>query len=262
MYVDSHCHLEIEEFDNDRAQVISKSLEEGLVYMLTVGTEERYFRKVVEIVDTYPEIYGAVGVHPHNGQAYTDKMSEKLRAALMHPKIVALGEIGLDFFKNYSPRSSQLEAFEGQMELAAREGLPVIIHSRDSREETLAVLGRFAEALTAGGVIHCFSYDLDTARKLLDMGFYLSIPGTITYTKNVSLVDVAKYIPINRMLVETDAPFLAPHPHRGKRNLPYFVKITAATVARIRSMTLEDLSWNVRHNFETLFLKGLKEAPR
>jgi len=260
MYVDSHCHLEIEEFDDDRAEVISKSLEEGLVYILTVGTEEKYFKKVAEMVDKYPEIYGALGIHPHNGSAYTDAAEESLRVALAHPGIVALGEIGLDFFKNHSPRPAQMKAFEAQMEMACRENLPVIIHSRDSREETLAVLKRLSGSLSAGGVIHCFSYDLDTARKLLDMGFYLSIPGTITYTKNVSLVDVAKYIPSDRILVETDAPFLAPHPHRGKRNLPHFVKITTDAVARIRSATVEDLLLSVRRNFETLFLKGSKEV--
>lgn len=261
MYVDSHCHLEIEEFDNDRAQVISDSLAEGLVYILTVGTEERYFRKVAEIVDAYPEIYGAVGIHPHNGLAYNEMSAEKLRTALAHPRIVALGEIGLDFFKNYSPRAAQLKAFEGQMELAAEESLPVIIHSRDSRQETLALLKRFSGRLAAGGVIHCYSYDLDTAKKLLDMGFYLSIPGTITYTRNASLADVAKYTPLDRILVETDAPFLSPHPYRGKRNLPHFVKITTEAVARIKGMNVEDLLSAVRVNFETLFLKGLKEVP-
>jgi TatD DNase family protein len=261
MYIDSHCHLEIEEFDNDRAQVISKSLEEGLVYMLTVGTEERYFMKVAEIVDAYPEIYGAIGIHPHNGQAYTNGVAERLRNALTHPKIVALGEIGLDFFKNYSTKPAQIKAFESQMDLACREGLPVIIHSRDSRQETLAVLKQFSGSLPAKGVIHCFSYDLDTAKKLLDMGFYLSVPGTITYTKNTSLVDVAKYIPQDRILVETDAPFLAPNPYRGKRNMPHFVKITTEAVARIRSVTVQDLLSSVRFNFETLFLKSLKEAP-
>ena len=256
MYVDSHCHLEIEEFDDDRAQVITKSLAEGLVYVLTVGTEERYFRIVAEIVDKYPEIYGALGIHPHNAQVYSDTVEERLCAALAHPRIVALGEIGLDFFKNHSPRPAQLRAFEAQMDLAGRQNLPVIIHSRDSKVETLAVLKRFQRSLSAGGVIHCFSYDLDTAKKLLDMGFYLSIPGTITYTKNTSLADVAKYIPSDRILVETDAPFLAPHPYRGRRNLPYFVKITTEAVARIRNATVEDLLSSVRQNFETLFLKG------
>jgi len=260
MYIDSHCHLEIEEFDDDRAEVISKSLAEGLIYILTVGTEEKYFGKVVEMIDKYPEIYGAVGIHPHNGRAYTDAAEQSLRIALAHPRIVALGEIGLDFFKNHSPRPAQLKAFETQMEMACQEGLPVIIHSRDSREETLAVLRRFSGSLSAGGVIHCYSYDLDTAKKLLDMGFYLSIPGTITYTKNISLADVAKYIPSDRILVETDAPFLAPRPYRGKRNLPHFVKITTEAVAGIRNATVEDLLFSVQRNFETLFLKGSKEV--
>ncbi|MDR2017606.1 MAG: TatD family hydrolase [Syntrophobacterales bacterium] len=261
MYIDSHCHLEIEKFDKDRDQVISKSLAEGLIYILTVGTEEQYFGKVVELVDMYPEIYGAVGIHPHNAKDYTDQMAEKLRVTLTHPKIVALGEIGLDFFKNHSPRSAQLKTFEGQMELACREKIPVIIHSRSAQQETLTVLKKFVEGLPAGGVIHCFSYDLHAAKEFLDLGFFLSIPGTITYTKNTSLIDAAKYIPLDRILIETDAPFLAPVPHRGKRNLPHLVKIIAESVAQIKNMTVEDLSFNVRRNFETLFLPGSKEAP-
>jgi TatD DNase family protein len=260
MYTDSHCHLEIEEFDDDRAQVISRCRAEGLVYMLTVGTEERYFKKVKEIVDSYPEIYGAVGIHPHNGKDYTEDAERNLLVTLKYPKIVALGEIGLDFFKNHSPRSAQMKAFEGQLELAGRVSLPIIVHSRDAQQETLSVLREFHGSLTAGGVIHCFSYDLDTAKKVLDMGFYVSIPGTITYSKNISLIDVARYVPSDRILVETDAPFLAPHPHRGKKNLPFFVKITTDAVARIRNISVEDLASHVRRNFETLFLGGPKEA--
>ena len=258
MYVDSHCHLEIEEFEEDRSQVIEQSLAEGLVYILTVGTEERHFARVTEIVERYPEVYGACGIHPHNGTAWNEGTAKRLAAALDHPRMVALGETGLDFFKNHSPRADQIAAFEGQLSLAGDLGLPVIVHSRSSQIESLSILGASVGSLKAGGVIHCFSYDLETAKKLLDMGFYLSIPGTITYTKNTALIDVARYIPSDRILAETDAPFLAPVPYRGKRNLPYFVKITVARLAAVRGIGIEEMAMDIRRNFETLFFRGRK----
>ena len=258
MYVDSHCHLEIEEFDDDRARVIEKSLAEGLVYLLTVGTESRYFSLVRDLVETYPQVYGALGLHPHNATDCDEASLDGLKESLSHPKMVALGEIGLDFFKNYSPRPSQIAAFEGQIELARTLRLPIIVHSRSSKEETLAILERHAGNLSAGGVIHCFSYDLETARKVLDMGFYISIPGTVTYTKNAGLVEVVEYVPADRILAETDAPFLAPIPYRGKRNVPYFVKITVERVAAIRKTTIEEMALTIRRNFETLFFRDRK----
>jgi TatD DNase family protein len=258
MYVDSHCHLEIEEFEADRDQVIQESLAGGLVYILTVGTEERYFDAVKEMAERYREIFGAVGIHPHNAKEYGDSARRALVGALTHHKIVALGEIGLDFFKNHSPRDAQITAFEGQMDLAGESGLPIIVHSRDSREETLALLEAWARRFTVKGVIHCFSYDLDTARKLLDMGFYLSIPGTITYTKNTGLIDVVRYIPLDRILAETDAPFLSPQPHRGKRNVPHYVKITVDRIAMIKNMDVEKLVSSIHGNFESLFLRDPK----
>jgi TatD DNase family protein len=253
MYVDSHCHLEIEDFDSDRDRVIEESLAEGLVYMLTVGTEEQYFSRVAALTEKCPEIYGAVGIHPHSADAYNDRVEERLRVALQGPKIVALGETGLDFFRNRSPRDRQVRAFEDQVGLAGDLDLPIIVHSRDSREETFAILDRLKGDF-AGGVIHCFSYDLEYARKFLDLGFYISIPGTITYTKNTALAEVAAYVPSDRILAETDAPFLAPHPYRGKRNLPYYVKTTVAKLAAIRNVDTETISSQIHRNFESLFL--------
>ncbi len=258
MYVDTHCHLEIEDFDDDRDEIIKASLVEGLVCMLTVGTEERYFAKVTEIIDKYPEVYGAIGIHPHNAGDFNDHARERLISSLKHPKMLALGEIGLDFFKNRSPQGAQIKAFEGQIELAKLVGLPVIVHSRNAARETVATLRDLIGGLSAGGVIHCFSYDVETARKLLDMGFYLSIPGTITYNKNTTLVDVARYIPQDRILAETDAPFLAPHPYRGKRNVPHFVKITVERLAKIRNIGIDEMALHIRRNFETLFLRDQK----
>ncbi|HEY3277209.1 MAG TPA: TatD family hydrolase [Syntrophorhabdaceae bacterium] len=262
MYVDSHCHLEIEDFDDDRWNIIEESLAEGLDYMLTVGTEESYFGLVEKITEKYPQIYGAIGIHPHNAAGFDGGAAKRLQDALRGPKIVALGEIGLDFFKNRSPGSVQIKAFEEQIQLASRMGLPVIVHSRSAPRETYDILLASKESLGRGGVIHCFSYDLDYAKKFLDLGFFISIPGTITYTKNISLAEVARYVPSDRILSETDAPFLAPHPYRGKRNLPFYVKATVAKVAEIRDVEKEILASQIRKNFVALFLEGREGAPQ
>ncbi|HVN95591.1 MAG TPA: TatD family hydrolase [Syntrophorhabdaceae bacterium] len=257
MFADSHCHLEMESYDEDRGDVIKQSVREGLHYMLTVGTEEAYFNKVIEIIDGFPMVYGALGIHPHNSNAYGPDVADKIRHLAAHPKIVAYGEIGLDYFKNHSPREAQIKAFRQQLELAQTLGLPIIVHSRDAREETYAIL-KEASANECGGVIHCYSYDLDYVKKFLHLGFYISIPGTITYTKAQELQKVVQYVPDDRLLAETDAPFLTPSPHRGKRNVPSYVKLTIEKIAFLRGKDLEELGTVMCHNFEKLFLKTPK----
>lgn len=253
MFVDSHCHLEMEDFQKDRKEVIERSLRQGLQYMLTVGTDETYFKKVVEIINSYPAVYGAIGIHPHNSKDYNPQLGKIIAAFLKDKRIVAYGEIGLDFFKNYSPRESQIHAFQLQLEVAKRSRLPVIIHSRNAKDETIQILSTDYDG-NLGGVIHCYSYDLAAAKKFLDMGFTLSIPGTITYKNSHSLTDVVKFTPIDKLLAETDAPFLAPHPHRGKRNEPSFVRLTVEKIAQIKGKGVEEIAMNLKRNFEKLFL--------
>jgi TatD DNase family protein len=255
MYVDSHCHLEMDVYDDDRQTVIEESIQESLRYMLTVGTEETHFKTVIEIIEKYPAVYGALGVHPHNSNEYTPVVADKLRLHAKHPKIVGYGEIGLDFFKNHSPREVQIKAFSEQLELAKEVRLPVIIHSRNAREETFHILQEVYQN-GSGGVIHCYSYDLDYAKKFLDMGFYISISGTITYKNNEELAKVVEYIPGDRILAETDAPFLTPLPHRGKRNVPYFVRLTIEKVAQIRGEDKDKLTSVMCDNFYNLFLEN------
>lgn len=255
MFVDSHCHLEMEDFEKDRHEVIERSLHEGLKFMLTVGTDETYFKKVIEIIERYPAVYGAVGIHPHNSKDYNRRTEKTIDAILNHNKIVAYGEIGLDFFKNYSPRESQIQAFQAQLEVAKRAKLPAIIHSRNAKEETIQILQKACND-DLRGVIHCYSYDLAAAKIFLDMGFSLSIPGTVTYKNTQDLVEVVKYVPADRLLAETDAPFLTPHPHRGKRNVPYFVKLTIEKIAQIKGTATEEIARHITHNFENIFLYG------
>jgi TatD DNase family protein len=252
MFVDSHCHLELEEYDDDRAAVVGRALDAGVSWMLTVGTEERYFPKVIEISEANPRVFGAIGIHPHNAADYSDALEERIKGYLAHPGIVGYGEIGLDFYRDYAPRDAQTRAFGRQIEIARAANLPIIIHSRNARDETLDIL-KNAGLRDHKTVIHCYSYDLDTARKMLDLGFFLSIPGTVTY-KNSALGEVIHYVPVDRLLSETDAPFLTPRPNRGKRNEPAFVKLVAEEIARIKETAVEEVAPVLAETFRRIFL--------
>ena len=243
----------MEDFHKDLEQVVKDCVDEGLEYILTVGTEESYFGRVRELIDRYPFIYGAIGIHPHNAKDFDDRVEGVIRQAARHPKIVGYGEVGLDLFKNHSPREVQKRVFVRQLALAQELGLPIIVHSREAKKETLDILK--SEYPGGYGVIHCYSYDLAAAKEFLDMGFFISIPGTVTYKTAGGLRDVVRFIPADRLLAETDAPFLTPVPHRGKRNMPAHVKITIEAMARERGMEIKELAALMRDNFVTLFLK-------
>jgi TatD DNase family protein len=255
MFVDSHCHLEMESYDADRDKVIHRGIKAGLGYMLTVATEEKYFTAALQIVNSYDVVYGAFGIHPHNSHEFNDRLAEKIKGIFSDKKLVAYGEIGLDFYRNYAPREVQISAFRAQIALAKELSLPIIVHSREARDETLRILHE-AGAADNGAVMHCFSYDLDTAKKLLDMGFHLSITGTVTYNKASSLREIVQYMPLDRMLPETDAPFLTPEPHRGKRNEPAFVALVVTQIAQSLGRPVEEVSPVLCDNFVRLFLKG------
>jgi TatD DNase family protein len=248
----------MEEYDSDRRQVIDRAVKENISFMLTVGTEEKYFSRVIEIIDGNPCVYGAIGIHPHNARDYSNTTEKAIRATLTHPKIVGYGEIGLDFYRDHSPRSIQKAVFERQIALAKEYGLPLIIHSRDSKDETITVL----KAAGLNGyptVIHCYSYDLDAAKTFLEMGFYLSVPGTVTY-RNPVLADVIRSTPLERLLSETDSPFLAPTPKRGKRNEPAYVRFVVEEIARLKGTSIQETTTILKDNFSTLFLNDRKEG--
>lgn len=259
MFVDSHCHLELEDFDLDRETVIAQSEKMGIKYILTVGTEEKYFQKVVEITKKHKTVFGAIGIHPHSSKNFSMALREKIESLFQDKKIVACGEIGLDFYKNYSPRDAQKEVFSFMLELAKVNKMPIVVHSRNAAKETLELIDLFYD-FTRSGVIHCFSYDKEVAKKFLDRGFYISIPGTITYSGSTKLIEVVKYVPLERMLIETDAPFLTPQPERGKRNVPWFVKYVLEKVAEIKSLPQEFVGKAMVENFERLFLGGAIES--
>jgi len=239
MLIDSHSHIEMKAFNRDRDEVVRRAQDIGVERIMAVGIDLDDCRRVIATVNTYDMVYGVVGIHPHHAKDITQATYDALREMAKHEKIVAYGEIGLDFFRNLSEREVQIQRFGEQMELAHELRLPVVIHDRDAHAETLQMLENWNGDVT--GIIHCFSGDYTMARKCLDMGFYISVPGTITYKNSGTLRDVVRRVPIQRLLVETDSPFLAPIPKRGQRNEPANVMYTAIKVAEIKAMPVDEV---------------------
>lgn len=228
--------------------------------MLTVGCDLESSQRSIDLANRYPQIFASVGIHPHDAQtADTDALRTLLRLAKSSDKVVAIGEIGLDYYRDRSPREIQKKAFAEQIRLARELKLPLIIHDRDAHEDILHIL-REENAAEVGGVLHCFSGDLDMARQCVELGFYISFPGTITYSNNEALRDVARGLPIDVMLVETDCPYLAPQKWRGKRNEPAYVRATAEYLAELKGLTLEDVARITSLNCHRLF--GIGQADQ
>ncbi|NOY12412.1 MAG: TatD family hydrolase, partial [Deltaproteobacteria bacterium] len=239
--VDSHAHLDDRKYADDRDATIQRARENNISHILTVGCDLESSAASVALALKYNHIYAAVGVHPHDAAEISTSSLKKLQELLARPKVVALGEIGLDFFRDRSPRDVQRSAFRRQIQLARDVGKPIIVHDRDAHDEVLQIL-REEHAAEVGGVLHCFSGDLAMAHKCLELGFYLSFPGTITYPKNEAARTVVKAIPVDRMLVETDCPYLSPQKFRGKRNEPAYVRYTAEKIAAIKGLSIEDVA--------------------
>jgi len=254
MLIDTHTHLEMKDFDQDRDDVVNRAGEAGIEFMLTVGTTVNDCKKVLSLAAKYEAVYAAVGIHPHEVKRIDNRTYDALRELARADKVVAYGEIGLDFFRNHSPREMQIKRFGEQLELACEMGLPIIIHDREAHTETIEML--YALRGKIRGVIHCFSGDRVMAKKCLDLGFYISVPGTVTFPKADVLREVVKYAPLESLLVETDAPYLAPVPHRGKRNEPAYVAHTAAKLAEIKVIPLSEAESVTSANAKALFIFG------
>jgi len=239
--IDTHAHLDMPEFEADLPEVIQRATEAGVSTILTVGIDPASCRRAIEIAEAYTNIFAIVGVHPHDAAKVGERDLDALKALARHEKVKAWGEIGLDFYRNLSLPAVQLERFRQQIAIAKEFWLPLVIHSRSATEETITCL-REEKAGEVGGVIHCFSGDAKTAEQYLKMGFVISIPGVVTFNKAQRLREVVKGLPSDKLLVETDAPFLAPVPHRGKRNEPAYVHLTAAAIAEIRRQTIADVA--------------------
>ncbi len=234
MLIDSHAHLDDARYDGDRDAVIARAREAGVEIFITIGCDLATSRSAVALAERYPFVYATVGVHPHEVKHIGDDWYEELRRLAQHPKVVGYGEIGLDYHYNYSPPKLQRERFREQVGIAKDLGLPLSIHSREAQEDTIAIL-REEKAGTVGGVFHCFTGDAWLAKDALDLGFYLSFSGVLTFQNATMLRDIAKTVPTNRLLVETDCPYLTPAPHRGKRNEPSFVTLVAEKLAEVRA---------------------------
>jgi len=251
--VDTHCHLDMEQFDEDRDEVLRRAADANVEAVITVASDVESNESVLEIARKYAEVHAAVGLHPHDSKDFDASFLERLRQWSTDPGVVAIGETGLDYHYDHSPRQVQRKVFEKHLETAVETGLPAIIHSREAKEDTLSIL---KDSGLRRGVLHCFSGDADMAEKVIMMGFHISIAGPVTFKKADSLREVVKIIPDDHLLVETDAPYLTPAPYRGRRNEPSFVLYTASAIADARGVTPEDIARITTINARRLFRTG------
>ena len=252
---DTHAHLHVPEFDADRAEMMARARQAGVTRMLTIGTEIPTSRAAVALAESEPDVWASVGVHPHDAaEADADVLTEIERLA-GGPRVVAVGEIGLDFFRDLSPREAQERVFRHCIGLARRVRKPVVVHCRDAHAEVLAILAE-ERVSEAGGIMHCFSGDVAIARRCLDLGLLISLAGPVTYPNARALPEVARFVPADRLVIETDCPFLPPQGYRGKRNEPAYLALTAARVAELRGEPLEDFARRASDNARRLLRIG------
>jgi TatD DNase family protein len=252
MWVDTHCHLNDPEFQEDYSTVIANALEAGVGRLIVVGYDLKSSRRAVELAQLYKPVYAAVGIHPHDAKDWGDHSARELREILTGPKVVALGEIGLDYHYNYSPKAEQLRAFREQLHIAKELNKPAIIHNREAHHDTLQVINEVQPG-PAGGVLHCFTGSRETAIQCLALGFYISFAGPLTFTNADKLRQVAAGIPLDKVLVETDCPYLSPVPYRGRRNEPARVVLVGAKLAEIHGVMTEEMENITTVNAKRLF---------
>jgi TatD DNase family protein len=256
-FVDSHCHIDGPEYDSDREEVIARAREAGVTTMLNVGTGDPHsgaFERAVELAEKHNEVYCAIGVHPHDAKLFDDAVEQRLRSlAKQSSRVIAWGEIGLDYHYDHSPREVQREVFRRQLRIARGMDLPVVIHSREADDDTIQILRAELSGYERAGVLHCFGGSLRMAEEAIDLGFHVSFAGNLTFKKADDLRGVAQRIPLDRLLVETDCPYLTPVPYRGRRNEPARVVETAKCLADLRGVALEEIANLTTANFWQLF---------
>ena len=254
--VDSHCHLNYEGLADRQEEVLAAARARGVQGFLNISTRQKEWGDVVGAAERHPDVWASIGVHPHEADAHPDLGAAALIEAAAHPRVIAIGECGLDYYYDKSDRAAQRERFGGHIEAARESGLPLVVHTRDAEEDTAEILTREVGKGGVTGVLHCFTGSAALARKALDLGFYISISGIVTFKNARDLQDVAKTIPQDRLLVETDSPFLAPVPHRGQTCEPAFVADTAAFLSELRDEPLGKLAAATTSNFFRLFGKA------
>jgi TatD DNase family protein len=260
MLIDSHAHLEMKDFDKDRNRVIARAVEAGVRHIITVATTIPDVHKALDIAQKNESVFLSIGIHPHEAKDIREGDYAELRSLSKEKKVVAFGEIGLDFYRNHSPRQVQLARFRELLRLGKDLQLPIILHARDAHEEILKILREEGNGRWRG-VFHCFSGDVPLAKKVIQMGFFISIPGTVTFSKATTQQEVVRCIPLEKILLETDCPYLAPEPYRGKRNEPAFIRNTAEKVASLKSLSFEDVCRITSLNARALFGIG-EELPK
>ncbi|MDH4320682.1 MAG: TatD family hydrolase [Desulfobulbaceae bacterium] len=255
--IDTHCHLDMGAYREDLQEVLDRARGAGVGRLLTIGIDLESSREAVRLAGAHPGIYAAVGVHPHHVAETSDDDYRELRRLAAQPRVVAYGEVGMDAVRNYAPLAVQMEHFRRQVRMAKELSLPLIVHDRETHDAIMAVLEEEGP-FSAGGVMHCFSGDRELAVRVVRMGFYVSIPGVVTFANAGMLREVVEAVPLERLLVETDGPFLAPEPKRGKRNEPAYVLYTAHKVAEIKGVELAEVARQTTANAEALF--GMREG--
>ena len=251
MLFDSHAHLDDEQFDADREQVMQRALENGVTGMINVGCNMASSARSVALTRQYEGMYAAVGIHPHDAQGALETDYEQLAVWSKQDKVVAIGEIGLDYYRDLSPRDTQRTVFVRQIDVARQMNMPFIIHDRDAHKDIMDLIKSEAKGLS--GVLHCFSGSLEMAKEVIKLGFYISIAGPVTFKNAAKLPEIVASVPQERLLIETDCPYLTPHPHRGKRNEPAYVRLVAEQVASLRGIELSALAEITSANTKRLF---------
>jgi len=261
MLIDTHAHLDLPELAHDVPAILDRAAQMGVHEIITIGIDLASSRQAVTLAETFPGVYAAIGIHPHDANQLTPEALDVFRTLSRHDRVLAIGEIGLDYYRDRQPRAVQRECLRRQLALACEVGLPAVFHVREAHADFLEIVTEYASALK-GGVLHCFSGDWEIAVRCLNLGFYLSIPGTVTFSKAEIQQEVVRRAPSDRLLVETDSPYLAPVPYRGKVNEPSFVFYTARKVAELRQIPLEEIARQTTGNAHRIFGIDAREGER
>ncbi|GKW47710.1 TatD family hydrolase [Planococcus sp. NCCP-2050] len=252
MFIDTHVHLNADQYDEDLQEVIDRALENNVTKMIVIGFDRKTIERAMDLTEKYEFIYAVVGWHPVDAIDCTPEDLQWIEELAAHPKVVGIGETGLDYHWDKSPKEVQQEVFRKQIQLAKKVQLPIIIHNREATEDVLRIL-KEEKAEEVGGVMHCFSGSVETARESIDMNFMISLGGPVTFKNAKKPKEVAELIPIEHLMIETDAPYLAPHPYRGKRNEPSYVPLVAEEIARLKGLTVEEVGEKTTKNAERFF---------
>ena len=259
MFIDTHAHLFYPNFENDLDEVIQRSKSAGVDYIIVPGTDIATSIKAIELADKYDFIYASVGVHPHDSKDWDESYIPKLEEIAKNKKVIAIGEIGLDYYYDFSPREKQLKSFENQIELALKLKLPIIVHNREANDDVMAIIRKYKNS-GLKAQFHCFAGSVEDARELVEMHHFISFPGNVTFKKADSIRNVVSRIAVENLLLETDCPFMTPVPHRGERNEPAYVKLIAEKIAEIHHLSAEDVGRTTSYNAHKLF--GIGDKPR